>query len=101
MSLPWEKESRTAAEHLGWLVVDTSGESDWQGTGYHLLTRDNCSRWATMSWNWGTCEVCDGLMGEPLDTPEQCAEAFGDGINEHPTQEVAERTFRECSEERV
>ena len=84
----WEDETRSAAEHLGYTVVETDGVDDYQGWGVYLLRKGD--EWAILPWNYGSCSGCDAYEEENMSTPELCVEIFG-GLIETFADEVAAR----------
>lgn len=83
----WDSETASAANYLGYQVVETDGNNDYQGWGVHLLrkidradsavaidaelegrneTADEIRSksptvgWAVLSWSYGSCSGCDG-----------------------------------------
>lgn len=98
MTIRWEEEARTAAEHLGWEVRDVSGVDDYQGWGVLLLHKagdelGQKDRWATLGWSYGSCGGCDAYEDMNLSTPQACADAFGELVEEFTSVEKALASF--------
>jgi hypothetical protein len=101
----WESQCATAAEYLGWRVIDARGVSDYEGWGALLLDRPSGfevvvakdareekrlveatvieamapREYAVLSWSYGSCSSCDGYedqVGYDA-TPAQLADVFG------------------------
>lgn len=94
MNSRWHEETKRAAEHLGWHVVDSVGTDDYQGSGAHLL-RGIGDRWAVLAWTFGSCSGCD--MYEDVvgykPTGAKLAEVFGDLIANYETEAEARAAF--------
>lgn len=101
----WGSETKLAAEHLGWTVVDTRGVSDYQGWGVHLLQR--ADEWAVLSWDYGSCSGCDSYEeifdpyhytnreAKKSDSGEDCAAVFGELIETRASEDDARALFSE------
>lgn len=89
----WRNETRLAAEHLGYEVVETDGVTDWQGWGVHLLRKDGS--WAVLAWSYGSCGGCDRYEDEIMGDPEHCAKVFGDLLEACASEEEARSRFSE------
>lgn len=89
----WGEETKRAAHHLGFEVVETDGVSDYQGWGVHLLRSP--MEWAVLHWSYGSCSVCDEYEDTcPYDpTPEQAAAVFGDLIERCGDEAAARQRF--------
>ena len=104
----WESEAKSAAEYLGWTVVDTDGVSDYQGWGA-LLLQDLGGNWGVLSWSYGSCSYCDGYEDvfysygqydednpDPIQdrgSPRHCAEVFGPNIEHAASEDAARQLF--------
>lgn len=104
----WESQCATAAEFLGWRVIDARGVSDYEGWGALLLDRPSGfevvvakdareekrfaearaieasapREYAVLSWSYGSCSSCDSYEDQVNydATPEQLAAVFGELI---------------------
>lgn len=94
----WEDETRMAAGHLGYEIVETDGINDYQGWGVHLLRMG--SQWAVLSWGYGTCSGCDAFEGQFVEYDDRlradaCAVVFGELIETCADEDAARRLFDE------
>lgn len=119
----WGEETRDAALHAGWIVVESDGEVDYQGWGVHLLRRceaasesvatdadlegkhelaariraDGGVEWAVLAWSYGSCGGCDQYEDDVVSdgTPEEHHAVFGELIEHCPDEESARLKFSE------
>lgn len=89
----WSEETKRAAQHLGFEVVETDGIGDYQGWGVHLLRSP--TEWAVLKWDYGSCSGCDAYEDAcPYDpTPEQAAAVFGDLVERCVSEDAARQLF--------